>query len=66
MPKIAESVKATIELSLKDDEKSLDYDGMKNYLRYVTLIVRLHKKAAPETVDVSCIYISLFMFISVY
>lgn len=53
VPQIALSVKSTIELSLKDGEHGLDYEGMKNYLRFVTLIVRLHKKVAPETVDVS-------------
>lgn len=56
VPKIAESVKSTIELSVKDEDKALDYENMKNYLRFVTLIVRLHKKVAPETVDVSFIF----------
>lgn len=56
VPKIAASVKSTIELSLKDDDKALDYEGMKNYLRYVTLIVRLHKKVAPETVDLKKVW----------
>lgn len=53
VPQIAASVKSTIELSLKDGEQGLDYEGMKNYLRFITLLVRLHKKVAPETVDVS-------------
>jgi hypothetical protein len=38
---------------MKDEEKGLDYESMKNYLRFVALVVRLHKKVAPETVDVS-------------
>ncbi|KAG2210865.1 hypothetical protein INT47_000019 [Mucor saturninus] len=56
VPQIALSVKSTIELSLKDGEHGLDYEGMKNYLRFVTLIVRLHKKVAPETVDLSKVW----------
>ena len=59
VPAIAASVKSTIELSVKDDNKALDYEGMKNYLRFVALIVRLHKKVAPETVDVSVVLIIL-------
>ncbi|KAL7313927.1 DNA-directed DNA polymerase [Mucor circinelloides] len=56
VPKIAESVKSTIELSVKDQDKALDYENMKNYLRFVTLIVRLHKKVAPETVDLKKVW----------
>ncbi|RCH82572.1 DNA-directed DNA polymerase, partial [Rhizopus stolonifer] len=56
VPKLAESVKATIELSVKDQDKSLDYEGMKNYLRFVTLLVRLHKKVAPETIDLKKVW----------
>ncbi|KAI8647210.1 DNA polymerase phi-domain-containing protein [Parasitella parasitica] len=56
VPKIAESVKSTIELSLKNQDKALDYENMKNYLRFVTLIVRLHKKVAPETVDLKKVW----------
>jgi hypothetical protein len=68
VPKIAEAVKATIELSVKDEEKGLDYESMKNYLRFVALVVRLHKKVAPETVDVSYdFYFFLqYIFILIY
>ncbi|CEP07442.1 hypothetical protein, partial, partial [Parasitella parasitica] len=54
--KIAESVKSTIELSLKDQDKALDYENMKNYLRFVALIIRLHKKVAPETADLKKVW----------
>ncbi|GAA5816212.1 hypothetical protein MFLAVUS_009738 [Mucor flavus] len=56
VPQIAASVKSTLELSLKEGEQGLDYEGMKNYLRFVTLIVRLHKKVAPETVDLKKVW----------
>ncbi|KAI8362755.1 DNA polymerase phi-domain-containing protein [Blakeslea trispora] len=55
-PNFAKSVKATIELSLKEQDKGLDYEGMKNYLRFVTLLVRLHKKVAPETTDLKKVW----------
>lgn len=66
VPKIAESVKSTIELSVKDEDKALDYENMKNYLRFVTLIVRLHKKVAPETVDVSFVFYELFCILLIF
>ncbi|KAI8990992.1 DNA polymerase phi-domain-containing protein [Mycotypha africana] len=55
-PKLVESILATIDLSLKDDSKGLEYENMKLYLRFIALLIRLYKKVAPEAVDVNKVW----------
>lgn len=52
VPKLIESVKATIELSKEEDKKGLDNQTMKNYKRFVELLDRLHHKVSPDTAEV--------------
>ncbi|KAI8879206.1 hypothetical protein K501DRAFT_227075 [Backusella circina FSU 941] len=56
LPQIAQAAKASIDLSLKDEAKTLDPEAMKNYMRYITVIVKLQKKVSPKTVDLKQVW----------
>ncbi|KAF7729634.1 DNA-directed DNA polymerase [Apophysomyces ossiformis] len=50
-PKIAKQVEQTIEKSMKEEAKgTLDYDSMRNFVRFIVTMVRLHRKVLDNDV----------------
>ncbi|KAI8381420.1 DNA polymerase phi-domain-containing protein [Radiomyces spectabilis] len=52
MPEIAKQIKATLTTSLEDGQsKSLNYDSMRHFLKFVGLVMRTHRKVVQDDVS---------------
>ncbi|KAI8988871.1 DNA polymerase phi-domain-containing protein [Pilobolus umbonatus] len=56
LPTLSQSIQSTLDISTKNAKLSLDSKSKKNYMRFVSVIIKIHKKIESDSTVVSIIY----------